>query len=232
MIADRVVSLSNGQISGSQMQILSPPPPSRILLIGDSTARMVRSSFEWVAKRPVDMIGTSCGLNDVLFLKQMEALFISEQFHYDCIFVQLGHHSIKNERGENYSEDDFRQFRKDYVALLDYLQQYCNNIVLLTNFLNVSPLPKWASNKLKLLPILLYRKIKGEKIDWLWSATVQKKNEIILEIAKEHGYKYCDIDLLMRKDCQGSFPKYIHVDHIHYEPRAKVPIVQEYMKYI
>lgn len=210
----------------------STPPRPRILLIGDSTARMVRSTFERVARRPVDMIGTSCGLNDVLFGKQMEAFFASEQFCYDCIFVQVGHHSIKNVHGEEYSEDDFRQFRKDYLGLLDFLQQYSNNIVLLTNFLNVSSLPKWASCKLKSLPILIYRKIVGEKIDWLWSATVQRKNEIILEIAKSKGYKFCDIDSLMRKDCQGCFPKYIHVDHIHYEPRAKVPIVLEYMKYI
>lgn len=162
----------------------------------------------------------------------MEAFFISEQFHYDCIFVQMGHHSIKNVRGEEYSEEDFLHFRQDYIGLLDYLRHYCDNIVLLTCFLNVSPLPKWAGSKLKSLPILLLRKIVGEKIDWSWSATVQRKNEIILEIAKEQGYKYCDIDTMMRKGSEGLFPQYIHTDHIHYEPRAKVPIVQEYMKYL
>ena len=208
------------------------PPQPRILLVGDSTARMVRSTFERVAKCPVDMLGTSCGLNDVLFLKQIEALFASNQFHYDCIFVQLGHHSIKNVHGEVYSEEDYNQFRYDYIGLLNYLKQYCSNIVLLTCFLNVSPLPKWAGGKLKLLPVLFWRKISGEKIDWSWSKVVKRKNEIIEDIAKEYGYKYCDIDGFIRNKCKSLFPKYIHIDHIHYEPRAKVPIVKEYMKYL
>lgn len=80
---------------------------------------MVRSTFERVAKRPIDMIGISCRLNDVLFLNQMEALFASDYFRYDRIFVQMVHHSIKNVQGEDYSDDDFCKFRQDYIALLD-----------------------------------------------------------------------------------------------------------------
>ena len=204
----------------------------RILLIGDSTVRLIRSTFERVSKRPVDMIGTSCGLNDVLFLSQVQAFFISSQYKYKTIFIQLGHHSIKNEHGDNYSNNDYNKFRADYIALVEFLTQYCNNIVLLTCFLNVSELPKWAKGRLGLLSVLLWRKIAGEKIDWTWSDVVSKKNEIILEIAKEHGYKYCDIDGIMRNNCKGMFPKYIHRDHIHYEGKAKVPIVMEYMKYL
>lgn len=143
----------------------------------------------------------------------------------------MGHHSIKNMCGEEYTEDDFCQFRQDYIRLLDYLHQYCDNIVLLTCFLNVTPLPKWASGKLS-LPILLIRKIIGEKIDWSWSATVQRKNKIILDIAREQGYKYCDIDSLMRKYCLRWFPKYIHQDYIHYENRAKKVIVKKYMEFL
>lgn len=48
----------------------------RILLIGDSTVRMVRSQFAKMINCPVDMLGTSSGLHDILFVEQVNAFFV------------------------------------------------------------------------------------------------------------------------------------------------------------
>lgn len=206
---------------------------SRILLVGDSTVRMVRSTFENVTHVPVDMIGTSCGLNDILFLSQMDAFFVSSQYKYTAIFIQMGHHSIRGVDGNIYCDSDYEQFKKDYVGLICFLRQYCSNIILLTCFLNVSPLPSKMDGMITSLPVLLYRKIFGEKIDFSWSNVVIEKNRIISEIATEENLKFCDIDEFMRLDCNGLFPRFIHKDHIHFwGTKAKIAIVKEYAKYL
>lgn len=210
-----------------------PQPSGRILLIGDSTARMVRSTFERQQEVPVDMIGSSCGLHDILFLRQVDAFFTSASYRYTAIFIQMGHHSIRGESGELYGVDDYKRFRQDYVGLIDYLKQFSDNIILLTNFLNVTPIPPKFDSIVLNIPILLYRKIFGEKIDYSWSDIVIRKNEIIEEIAKTAGLKFCDIDKYMREGCNGLFPRFIHKDHIHYWGRkAKCAIVKEYAKYL
>ena len=66
---------------------------SRILLIGDSTARMVRSTLASLTGRPVDLFATSSGLHDSLFINQMDCFFSSIEYKYSHIFVQLGHHA-------------------------------------------------------------------------------------------------------------------------------------------
>lgn len=71
----------------------------RILMIGDSTVRMVRSTFSEVHKVAVDMIGSSSNLHDVLFRAQINAFFASGEYSYDAIFIQLGHHFRKNDFG-------------------------------------------------------------------------------------------------------------------------------------
>lgn len=211
---------------------LPPPHTERILLIGDSTVRMVRSTFERETSLPVDMIGTSCGLHDVMFLAQIEAFFCSTQYQYSTIFVQLGHHSIKGESGEEYSTSDLQQYKIDMEGLISYLRQHSAKVVLLSSFLNVNPIPSCMSGRIRKMAVLLYRRIFGEVIDYSWSNTVIKKNEIIKNIAEEENLQYCDIDLYMRNLCKGYFPMYIHNDHIHYENRAKKIIVKKYMEFL
>lgn len=204
----------------------------RILLVGDSTVRMVRSSLERRLNIPVDMIGTSSGLHDILFVKQFNAFFSSPCYNnYSAIFVQLGHHSIANDEGCTYLDQDYIRFRKDYVGMLSFLRQFSSNIILLSCFLNVTPISE-KTNGLKKIPIFLWRKIFGEKIDYSWSSVVEKKNKIVEEIAKEQGLKFCDIDGIIRAQCQGLLPKYIHRDHIHYENKAKKEITEIYASLI
>lgn len=61
----------------------------RFLLIGDSTVRMVRSTFAAVAGCPVDMLGSSSSLDDELFVIQTDAFFRSVPYSYEAIFVQM-----------------------------------------------------------------------------------------------------------------------------------------------
>lgn len=83
----------------------------RYLLIGDSTMRMVRSTFAKVSKTPVDMIGTSSDVDDVLFVTQIDAFFSTNQYKYDAIFLQLGHHGRVSKDGGFYSNLDLMRYR-------------------------------------------------------------------------------------------------------------------------
>ncbi len=205
----------------------------RILLIGDSTVRMIRSTFERYQRCPVDMIGSSSGLHDILFIRQIDAFFASSEYRYSAIFIQMGHHSIRGDGGTPYQDDDYNRYKEDFIGLINYLRQYTENIILLTSFLNVTPIPSMFSSTLRSLPILLYRKIFGETIDYSWSDVVIKKNEIVEKIARDEHLKFCDIDGMMRSKCKGMFPRYIHKDHIHYVgSKAKTAIVKEYAKYL
>lgn len=117
-------------------------PPYRIIFIGDSTGRMIRSTLEKQLKAPVDFIGTSCGLHDVLFVSQIDSFFSSSKYIYSAIFVQLGHHSIRNGEGEIYTEADYDRYRQDLYGLIHFLKQFTDNILLLSCFQSVIPYPR------------------------------------------------------------------------------------------
>lgn len=59
----------------------------RYLIIGNSTARMVRSTFAKLMQAPVDMLGTSSAIDDELFVNQIDAFFNNSLYRYDAIFV-------------------------------------------------------------------------------------------------------------------------------------------------
>ncbi len=201
----------------------------RVLMIGDSTVRMVRSTFERLAKCPVDMIGTSSGLHDILFIAQVEAFFVQQSYQYSHVYIQMGHHSITNDDGNDYNEQDYLRYKQDLIWLVGFVKsKYAEaKIIMLTSFLNVMPVRHklqegflgWAYRK--------YIKLKGETYDESWNKVVRKKNEIVREVSKELNIPFCDIEGYM----QG-LRKFVHKDHIHYEDKAKPTIVREYMKYL
>ena len=80
---------------------------TKALLIGDSTIRMVRSTFSKVANMPVDMIGTSSPINDILFVELVDYFFRNCNCKYDYIFIQLGHHGRISQYGGAYDDVDF-----------------------------------------------------------------------------------------------------------------------------
>ena len=201
----------------------------RVLMIGDSTVRMVRSTFERLAGCPVDMLGTSSGLHDILFIAQIEAFFVQKSYQYTDIYIQMGHHSITNDNGDDYNEHDYQQYKDDLLYLIDYVQSKCGsvNIVLLTSFLNVMPVRHKLQEGFLGWLYRKYIKLKGETYDESWNKVVRKKNEIVKELSEEAHIPLCDIEGYMY-----GLKKYVHKDHIHYEDRAKPIIVKEYMRYL
>lgn len=203
--------------------------PRRILLLGDSTARMVRSTFEKSCGIPVDMLGTSCGLHDFMFIKQVEAFFYSDQIYYDAIFVQLGQHSNINELGEKYTNKDFVTYKEDLTHLVEFLKQYSGNIILLSIFYAVIP------SRFKRLKMYIPRPIRNiwkEEFDWEIDAVTKRKNEIIAEVSKISGVRFLDINNKMIELCNNWKSRILHIDHIHFENKGKDIIAEEYIKFL
>lgn len=204
----------------------------RILLIGDSTVRMVRSTLSRIACCPVDMIGTSSGLHDSLFIAQMDAFFSSDMYLYDIIYIQLGHHSRVGDTGEEYNEDDYRIFKDDLNRLVSFLSQFTTKIVLLSVFYSVICYSghdeNWKPSFVQktVHSLLLRCGIKKEIPDGNANRVKSRKNEIIKQIASERNVAFCDINQIML-DMRAR-----HIDHIHFEGQYIGVIVREYMKYL
>lgn len=202
----------------------------RILLLGDSTARMVRSTFERETNRPVDLFGCSYGLHDVLFWTQLSSFFASVNYRYDTIFIQLGHHSRINDFGHDYTDEDYNIFGKDLLQLVDYLPRYGKKIVLCTIFYSVIPpqlTAKIKNESMKKFCTMLYNKLKRfEDYDEEVNSVKKRKNEVVLHLSHEKNIPCLDINSIM---C-NSKKKYVHIDHVHFENKAKKAIVNEYIR--
>lgn len=197
----------------------------RFLIIGDSTARMVRSTLERVVRQPVDLLGTSSNLDDIMFVSQVDAFFDSTLYKYDAIFVQIGHHGRTSKDGGPYKSSDFKKYENDMLSLIKYLKQHCDKIILETVFDSVKPirmnnLIHWMI-KFNLLQKLYSWGFKKEVPDDEINSITSKKNEIIKNIsARVGGVIMLDINNLIKNT------NYIHIDHIHLEDRAKEYIAQ------
>ena len=191
----------------------------RVLLIGDSTSRMVRSAFAKKLGIPVDLFATSSALDDQLFVNQLHCFFDESIYKYDVIFVQLGHHARKNKFGLDYQDCDFDKFSEDLENLIIYLKQFSNKIVLETIFYSVMPQNMF---------VLMLEKfgLMKEKYDNVINHHKDRKNKIIKEIANKTGCDFCDINTKMLHT------KYIHKDHIHYEPSARNVITSILSEYV
>ena len=146
----------------------------RILLIGDSTSRMIRSTFSKISGCPVDLLATSSALHDELFINQINAFFNQNKYKYETIFVQLGHHAVYNKMGGDYEENDYLIFENEYSALIEFLKQFTSNIILESILLTVVPYKHFS---------YLYRKLRiKEKEDVHANYIKIRKNEIIKKI--------------------------------------------------
>jgi len=201
----------------------------KILFVGDSTARMVRRALEEYVHVPVDMIGTSCGLHDIMLVKQLEAFFYTQSYRYSTIFVQLGQHAntgIYNEK--EFGKLDFDDYYSDYSALIHYLQQFCQNIIIVSVFYrtkNSFPIIYQFLRHLK------FRIIK-ETLDKDFNRIIEGKNEIARRIAYENSLNFCDINAYMLEKMRHFPTRYYHTDGIHFEGPAKIIIAMEYQKYV
>lgn len=195
----------------------NPPPYStsyRILLIGDSTVRMVRSTLAKLACCPVDMIGTSSNIYDELFLNLIDAFFKDNIYRYNVIFVQLGNHGRISRYGGEYSKKDLEDYESDMRNFLLYLKQYSNRIILESIFDAVIPNKRW---KRPLLRLGLLHEKKDPNINSITS----KKSEVLKRLSEELTMEFLDINAYM------DTMNFIHVDHIHFEQRAKKVIASK-----
>lgn len=180
----------------------------RILLVGDSTSRKVRSTLARMSGRPVDLLGSSSALDDELFVSQVDCFFTGTLYRYDIIFVQVGNHSRISKDGTPYTDADHAKFRRDYLALLSFLGQFAP-IVIPQTVLTMVHAP---AGKLHYLLRRLH--LEKELPDREANAVLLKKNETILEASVEAGLKPLDICTMIGS---RGFPR---VDHVHYGKTA------------
>lgn len=194
----------------------------RCLLIGDSTIRMVRSTFAKVAGCPVDMFGTSSALDDELFVSQIDAFFGCIDYRYDAIFVQTGHHGRIGKDGGRYGEDDFLKFGRDYRCLLSFLRQYSDKIIIETIYDSVIPPKILKADKYlfkgKIHRCLVRLGLEKEIPDDTINGVTRRKNDIVMSLAASEPYPVIllDINGIMNRT------EYVHIDHIHFEDAAKM----------
>lgn len=193
----------------------------RILLVGDSTSRVIRRTMsEVLGGIPVDLFATSAALRDVIYWDQLDDFFNHSIYKYNYIFVQVGNHSRINEEGSGpFTEYDYTRFHDDYTTLIKYLQNYCKRIILEPCYPMVIPKEygRLKSNFRK--AIHKYFKVKFyQQPNEEANAVSMKKNEIMHNVAQELSVPWCDINAYLDNTY------YIRRDHIHYEYRANIPI--------
>lgn len=191
----------------------------KVLLIGDSTSRMIRSQLERELSIPVDLFGTSCGLHDVMFADQIDAFFANNTGIYTCIIVQIGNHSRINEEGRGYTQADYKTFQNDYLALISYLRQFGSSIVVETIF-------ECVQEKNIFQRILCFLRLLKEKPDEIINSNTIQKNDIIKKIAKAEGLALCDVNQFAKDH------KFIREDHIHFLKIYIKPLVNYVKTYV
>lgn len=191
----------------------------RILIIGDSTARMVRSTLAKITKCPVDMIGTSSNIYDELFVNLVDSFFNNSVYYYDAIYVQLGHHGRMGIDGGNFSNEDLCRYKENMKSLLSFLQQFSKCIIVETIFDAVVPVSR-------LHKYLIRLHMKQERLDAKINAITQAKNRVLFSLCENSPYRILDINDFMNHQ------HYLHIDHIHFEQRAKKVIAMRMIKEI
>lgn len=193
----------------------------RILLIGDSTARMIRSTLAREVGRPVDLLASSSAPFDSLFINQVDCFFKSTTlYHYDCCFVQIGVHGRFNTESDVLFDADAERYKKNILGLCKYLEQITDKVIVETIFLTVKPKKK----ELKYVSDMgLFKYVRGfinDIPDEEKNRYQKKKNEVIRSLKDTQNV--LDICSLME---QYKYKKY---DHIHYE-RDAYRVVARYM---
>lgn len=203
----------------------------RYLLIGDSTMRMVRSTFASLTSCPVDMIGTSSNLNDKLFVDLIDTFFADTIYRYDAIFVQLGHHGRVGADGI-YQEEDYAKFYSEFESLIKFLTQYSNKIIVESIFESYCVKNPFVTKIVKKIPRvgMLYRYgLLKETPDNRINSITNAKSEICRKVASIYGGAeviFADVNSYMKNF------SYYHIDHIHFENKAKIEIARFMKNYI
>lgn len=188
---------------------------------------MVRRSLETASGKPVDFLGTSSGLHDLLFCSQLEA-FLSPLYEsdnkYDVCYFWMGYHSLINENGDDYEEDDYNRFEEDVLAIIKHLQNCCKRIVIcsaLFPYIKKHKGALWYRLWFHLKPL---SRIGRENVNDKDASIIARKNEILRKISVSQGVPFCDINGHMEELRKHYRTRCIHFDTIHYEKKA-YPII-------
>lgn len=156
-----------------------------------------------------------------MFWDQWECFLKNGLYHYDIIFVWVGNHSRISEDGKShFTPYDYERFRADYGHLLRQCRQQCPQVIAL------SPLHMFERRKFNPVVEHFRRRVMvkpREVLDATENEVVEKKNEIMKEVARAESVDYHDVDAVMLKS------KYWHDDNIHYIPQAN-PYIAELLK--
>ncbi|MBO4670281.1 MAG: hypothetical protein J5640_00345 [Bacteroidales bacterium] len=182
----------------------------RVLFLGDSTLREVRSTAKARLGCPVDFFGSSFALRDVMFWKQLDTFFDSPYARYDIIVIQTGNHSRISADGGKWQPSDHEEYRVMFRKLLQMLHAYSDKFLVLPAFLIVKP-PKRLGRVCRLLRL-------RDVFDENENAIIKRRNVIMHEVADEAGAPFFDLTEVMLRS------KFVHKDHIHYENAAKAYI--------
>lgn len=174
---------------------------------------MVRSTLAREMKCPVDMIGSSSNIYDELFVNLIDSFFNNSLYHYDAIFVQMGHHGRMGIDGSAFTRNDLTRYEENMKSLLQFLQQFSRTVIVETIFDAVVPATRFQQ-------LLIRLRMKQEKLDPKINAVTQAKNTVLSSICQNSHYHLLDINSFMNN------LHYLHIDHIHFEQRAKKVIAR------
>lgn len=171
------------------------PDTRRFLFIGDSVAREMRSELsKMLPQYAYDYIGTSSSFEDPCFYNIFDAFFKNNLYTYQTIFCNIGAkhfwymHTARKKQ-------DAQRYTKEFSMFLNYLQQYCKKIVILS----VTP-NKYSSD--------------FTKWDEDVNEEILKRNEIQADIAAKESIPVVDLySLVMEK-------QYAYRDHCHFKDRS------------
>lgn len=169
----------------------------RILLIGDSVTRAIRSSLEYYMfdRYAIDLFAASFSLNDPLFWKHLSCFMESSDYTYKCIIVQYG---VQHDRFRkcSVSAEERQCFKTQYIRLLKLLIQMCPTVFLMTGNSNAD-------------------KNQPDKIDEEFEPEIVCRNSIIKEVG---GLLQCDLfDFYLLVHNSGcKFVDNIHLDKNSY----------------
>lgn len=196
----------------------------KVLMIGESTARQIRGELSRMMGKPVDLFGSSSSLRDVLFWRQLDCFLKDSIYRYDVVIIWMGHHARTDITGKApLSEQDYEDFREDFILLLDRVREVCSRIFVLSNFDIIIPATKEDKKQRKIrkflhMPLPEYKRNEAE------SVIIDRKNEIIREVTLSQGLQYVDIHGIMK---QTSFER---TDHVHYERKSDTYQVEVLLK--
>lgn len=147
----------------------------RILLIGDSVTRGIRSSLQSVVggQYSVDLFATSAAITDISFKRDVEFFLSYDEWQYSIIVFQCGlHHGLNMRCCQDALYES--KWEQEFAQLVKMTEAHCEDIIFLSGTPEV-----YASQTTKL----------NEKIN----IEIRKRNQIIKRIADKWEKKYIDV---------------------------------------